>query len=264
MKKYDEALEYLTLSLKLLESLKKQPQQPNTQEISQQALSKELAKSQKLLADVFYNQRVFNKAEEFGKKALALIQEIYGIHHVNSIDYLNFLGLLYLSMGKNEASLINFNKAYEISIDFLGKDSSKTVPIMLNLGVLYNVMGKDEDAEKILSKCEEICITNKMNPELANTYYNLGNLFAKMKNVEKARDYYKKSLEIYENLKIEIEKLAFIHYNLGVMAISLKEIEPAKLHFKASLDKYQTFLGKQEYANHTNVKKMTEFIKKLK
>jgi len=135
---------------------------------------------------------------------------------------------------------------------------------MLNLGVLYNVMGKDEDAEKILSKCEEICITNKMNPELANTYYNLGNLFAKMKNVEKARDYYKKSLEIYENLKIEIEKLAFIHYNLGVMAISLKEIEPAKLHFKASLDKYQTFLGKQEYANHTNVKKMTEFIKKLK
>ena len=262
MKKYPEALEYLTLSLKVLENLKKQPN--NNENVSQQGLVKELAKSQKLLADVFYNQRAFEKAEEYGKKSLAMMQEIYGNHHVNLLEHFNFLGLLYMSTGKKEASLTNLNKAYEICRDFIGDDSAKAAPILINIGILYIMTEKNQEAEKMLKKSEEICIANKMQTDLAHTYYSLGNLYGKLKNVEKAREIYKKALDIYEIMKNEHEKLAYIHFNLGGLAANLNEIDDAKLHFKASLENYQKFLGKMEYANNPNVKKMTDILKRMK
>ena len=262
MKKYPDALEYLTLSLKVLEGLRKQPNA--NENISQQNLVKELAKSQKLLADVFYNQRSFEKAEEYGKKALALMQEINGNHHVNLIEYVNFLGLLYMSTGKKEAALGNFNKAYDICRDFIGDDSTRAIPILINLGILYIMMEKNQEAEKTLRKSEELCIANKIIADLAHTYYSLGNLYGKLKNVEKAREIYQKALEIYEKMKNEHEKLAYIHFNMGGLAVNLNEVDKAKIHFQASLENYQKFLGKQEYANNPNVKKMTDILKRMK
>lgn len=261
MKKYPEALQYLAQSIKLLEELKKKP---NLEEISHQNLSKELAKSQKLLADIFYNQRVFDKAEEFGQKALSLMQENFGMESINLVESHNFLGILYLTIGKNEPALTNFNKALNVSKKFHGEVSPKNVLIMNNLGLLYNLMGKNEEAEKILISSEKISKANNMETELANIYYNLGNLYAKMKEVDKAMVKLQISLEIFEKLKIDLEKQAFIHFNLGGMAVSLKEIPKAKDHFKASIGKYQQLLGNQEYLKNGNVIKMNDFLKNHK
>lgn len=261
IKSYDQAMSYLKQSLKMLEDLSKKPQ---NEEISLKKLKEELAKSQKLMAEVFYNKKLFETAEEYAEKGLKLMQEIHGSSNVNLLEFLNFLGISCMTAGKHERSLSNFKQSLEISQAFMGKEAVSSIYILNNMGILYNLMGKNEDSEETLLDCAKICEKHSMEKDKGVAFYNLGNLYAKTGKVEKSTESLETALKIFEKLNVEIEKQAFIHYNIGGMAVSAKDFKKVKEHFNAAIKKYQMFLNKKEFAENKNVKKMQEFLKNLK
>ncbi len=245
-------------------------------------IKKELANCWKLMAEVFYNEQTYDKSEEFGLKSLDFFLQIYGELHINLIEIYNFMAVLYLTIGKHEKSLMNFEKALEISQKFYGENDGKLVKILNNMGILYNLMGKNEESEKILMFSEGICEKNGMRREKAHVYYNLGNLFIKLKNVEnslekslknaeksgsfllKSRLFLEKAKEIFKEFNDENEKLAFISFNLGGIEVGEKQFKKAGVHFRESIESYKCFLGEKDYEKNGNVKKMKEFLKKDK
>lgn len=144
----------------------------------------------------FYLKKDFDKALEYVKKAI-------NINNCFSEAY-NTMAMIYNEKEEYDEALINYNKALEF-----GKKNLDS--IYNNIAILYMKQENINDALKYLNKVIEI------NPYNVETYINLGDMYIRLLNYDKALEYYEKAKKYssYINIKSNIN---IIYYGIGYIS----------------------------------------------
>ena len=107
--------------------------------------------------------------------------------------------------------------------NFMNKNKSLTIEKTFTLAVKNHQEGKTDIAIELYNQVLEI------NPKNSAAHNNLGGIFKKLKENEKAKDCFEKAIEIKPNL-------ANAHYNLGNMFQEFGENEKAKDCFEKAIE----------------------------
>jgi tetratricopeptide (TPR) repeat protein len=118
------------------------------------------------------------------------------------------LGNLYVALKQPEKAVKNYQAAIKIDNLFY--------PAKVNLAMLYNQMGKNNEAEILL---REVATSQ---PEMYEVHYSLGLLLAEEKKYAEAANYLKQAAKGMPNR-------ARIHYNLGLLLQHLKKDSDAEV-----------------------------------
>jgi tetratricopeptide (TPR) repeat protein len=124
------------------------------------------------------------------------------------------LGNLYVALDQPQKAIDNYRAAVKIDNLFF--------PAMVNLAMLYNQQGKNDEAEKLLRQ------VLAGQPDLYEVHYSLGLLLAELKNYVEAEQY----------LTIAAKGLparARIHYNLGLLRQYLQKDAQAEAALATAL-----------------------------
>tara|TARA_B110000259_G_scaffold135633_1_gene152759 strand:- start:274 stop:1461 length:1188 start_codon:yes stop_codon:yes gene_type:complete len=104
----------------------------------------------------------------------------------------------------------------------MNKNKSLTIEKTFTLAVKNHQEGKTDIAVELYNQ------VLKINPKNSAAHYNLGGIFKKLKENEKAKSYFEKAIEIKPNH-------ANAHYNLGEIFYELKENEKAKSCYEKAI-----------------------------
>lgn len=188
-------------------------------------------------------------------------------------------GSLFLNQGRFDLGIEELEKAIKL-FDADGKSSSLEAAEALSyLGNLYRAAGKYQQANEQLQmaltiRTEKLSETHEL---IAATYNDLGLVYTQLE-VDKAFEYYEKSLAIYEKLHgTDHPKLAIANTNLGVLNRSEKLYGDAVVYFEAALKIWEKIytqphpnkamvlmnLG-QTYSSMGNTKAALEFYEKAR
>ena len=129
------------------------------------------------------------------EKAVALLEEI-NAKKAEDDEVLFKLGYILQKLGKRDESLRYYKEALE-----LDRENEYIYNAMASL---YREHGEYTSAQIQLKASLE---RNENNPQ---TYYNYGNLLVDMKNIEEAKEMYKKAIELdgeFKEAKEELQKL---------------------------------------------------------
>lgn len=94
------------------------------------------------------------------------------------------------NLAKKEFDNYNYKKAIRLYKQALKSEPSNSENIYLHIGISYNMLGKYKKAIKLLNKSIEI------NSENSSTYYNRGYAYYKLKKFDKAKQDFKKAIDI--------------------------------------------------------------------
>jgi Tfp pilus assembly protein PilF len=125
------------------------------------------------------------------------------------------LGNLYVALNQPQKAIDNYLAAVKIDHLFY--------PAMVNLAMLYNRMGQNDEAENLL---RQVLVRQ---PELYEVNYSLGLLLAEEKNYVDAEQHLTKAAK-------GMPHRARIHYNLGLLQQYLKKDVAAEASLLAALD----------------------------
>jgi len=115
-------------------------------------------------------------------------------------------------------------KSLEMSIRTLEEvdDKKELVENMNKLGVIYEYVGRLDEAEK------EYREAIRINPDFAKARSNLGNLLADLGGYEEAEEKYREAIRIDP-------KLSKAHNNLGILLYNLKRYEEAEEEYREAI-----------------------------
>lgn len=130
-----------------------------------------------------------------------------------------------MEIPKNDSTLLAISKYYSSRKDYV-----KLAQIQLYLAKYQFLEEKNaEEAYKLLKQAENYLAKNKKEGEeiLALVYYWLGQIQHKQNNLEEAEKYYKKSINLYSNLKDSLSTVYPLR-QLGRLYINQNDITNAK------------------------------------
>jgi Tfp pilus assembly protein PilF len=142
--------------------------------------------------------------------------------YINSMEYsgdFSFgrynLGNLYVALNQPQRAIDNYRAAIKIDSLFY--------PAMVNLAMLYNQRGENDEAEKLLRRA----VVGQ--PDLYEVHYSLGLLLAEQKKYEEAEQHLTKAAN-------GMPTRARIHYNLGLLRQYLKKDAAAEVSLITALE----------------------------
>lgn len=204
------------------------------------------------IGKIYFFWGKYQKAEDYYKKQLQLLEKIRGKNNIAYAQALNNLSVIYNALGRND--LIEKNLQESISIkEALGDADTSYAKSLNNLGQIYLDKGKYPEAEKFLKKSLEIKL-NKIGEESSTTamsYLNLGNLHNAVGNKDEALKDYLKAYQIFKKTTAEtnpdrltsIFQLATINSILGNNdeakkllneAEDIQKIDPSNINFESA------------------------------
>ncbi|MEM9388038.1 MAG: serine/threonine-protein kinase [Pseudomonadota bacterium] len=102
------------------------------------------------MGDAYRGLALFSQAQALVEKALAARRALYGENHLDTLETLGQLGLLFIDTGRyNEAETI-IEQTYEGQLQLLGTDSQEALWTAVSLAVVYEQQGRFEDAATLL------------------------------------------------------------------------------------------------------------------
>jgi len=107
--------------------------------------------------------------------------------------------------------------------EYLIKQGIKDCRVFSNYGIFLNEIGKHNESESKFKKAISL------NPEYANAYYNLADLFIGQRNLEKAESNLKKAIKLKPDF-------AIAHYNLGFILKDLGRLKEADSYNQKALE----------------------------
>lgn len=175
-------------------------------------------------------KEVYEKSPEQDKKiqAMEMLSEIYSEYLNDTNASLEWQTKLFNDFGKHlknadqqylaySEKLIEsarYNRAIVVYDEFLKKfpAHSETPRVMIHKGEAYAALGETDEAKKAY---QEIVETFSNNPDkrslVAEAYYGLGMSFERDDNLDKALDFYEKSLDDYPNREVVEIKISGIN-----------------------------------------------------
>lgn len=180
-----------------------------------------------------YDQGTQLMKESRWEEALACFQLILAIHE-NAEIYYN-MGYIHTARGNFDEAIICFRKATLINQDF--------AQAYTQMGEAYKKLGKNKEAEAVLSQAAEIYMEKemdenaeavlnevaKLNPNTINVYNSLGIIYRRQGKFEEAREQYERAIKVDPNDEN-------ILYNLGKVMIKLSRVAEAKEAIKKALE----------------------------
>ena len=154
------------------------------------ALSKQVIK--------LYNQNKYAEAIPLAEMVLAINEKTLGNWRPEVAESLNYLGVLYKSLGNYTKAEYFYKRALEINLASLDADHSRVGLIQNNLANLYNVLEDYSKAEPLYRQAIETFEKNlgADHPRLAKTFNNLGRLYYSLGDYAKAESSLKRALVI--------------------------------------------------------------------
>lgn len=211
------------------------------------------------LAALYYYERKYAEAEPLFVRSLAIREKTLGVNHPEVINNANNLILVYRALKKT-------SEAEEISKKFAGANGGDgTSPAVLTgAGVDTDEWSKhiqagrehlnaqryaeaEKELQAAVAEAEKGGVEDR---RLAATLYNLGHVYAKQKDYEKAEATYKRSLTICEKICGDKDKEVLrTMTSLAKLYTEEKKYDQAEPLFKHVVDVQQKALGR----NHKEV-----------
>ncbi|MGB3292273.1 MAG: tetratricopeptide repeat protein [Phormidesmis sp.] len=152
------------------------------------------------LAQLYYSQGRYDKAEPLFRKTLEISKTELGDRHPSTATSLNNLALLYKSQGRYGEAEPLYVEALEISKTELGDHHPSTATSLDNLAGLYKSQGRYGEAEPLYVEALKICQTElgDHHPSTATSLNNLAGLYKSQGRYEEAEPLYVEALKIYQ------------------------------------------------------------------
>ncbi len=177
-----------------------------------------LAASYNNVGCTYYEQGTYEKALEYGLKALAINEKVLQENHPDLVQAYNNAGVTYGDMGDYEKALGYLLKALSIREKTLPSNHSDLATSYDNVGGTYSNLGDYEKAIEYLWKA--LTIRQKIlpieHPDIARSYNNVGYTYGELGEYEKAVEYLSKAMLIRQKvLPADHPDLAITYNNLG-------------------------------------------------
>jgi len=146
------------------------------------------------IGSVYYNSNQIEKAIEYYKQALDINKNIEDKQSEGMV--LNNLGIAHYALRQVNKAIDFYNQALAISWKSTGM-----VSILVNLGAAFNTLG---DTEKMKKNYEQALSLSKEigdKEEEGRCLTVLGDAYNQLRQVNKAIDYYKNALSVFEQIK---------------------------------------------------------------
>lgn len=172
--RYDEALVFATRALAVAEQ-KLPPGDPQRAIFISQ------------VADIHMSAKRFDQAEPLLKQALAIVEKTgsanAAVSGMQTIQYLQSLGLAYHGRGQNAQARPYIDRAIETSIRIFGPTHAMTGAMLMTLALQLFDQGQLDEAERLYRQALPISEKNgKLRSTLADNYVGLGLVEFKRKN----------------------------------------------------------------------------------
>jgi nephrocystin-3 len=196
--KFDEALEWYTKALRIVES-----NSQSCDEIARLALSR--AVSYERIGMVYRKQGEFgdnksglgNALLQF-QKALEIKTSIFGSDHQELAVCYGHIGQVLGSMQRHEEALVQLQKCHDIEVKHHGSDSWTVAVALQGMGMSYRKLGLYEKALECCQKEREIVLRlhGADHCSTADSHETVGSVFFFMKKYEEALVQHQRALEI--------------------------------------------------------------------
>ncbi|HEY0771343.1 MAG TPA: tetratricopeptide repeat protein, partial [Sphingobacteriaceae bacterium] len=222
--RYDLALESLQASTREFENIGKQ----NTLE-SAQAIG--------YLGQVYKYTGKSAQAEEQLRMALSIRQGILKEDHELIAASYNDLGVAYVLVD-NDKALDYYEKALAIYQKVHGNEHAKIAQTYSNMGLVYRQLELYGDAVNNLESSLNIWekLSAGPNQSKAFTLHSLGQTYSKMGNLEAAKGYYKRALDMYRaSYGAKHPDIAQVLNDYGNVELSLSNYGEALIRFQEAI-----------------------------
>ena len=215
------------------------------------------------LALLYRDQKNYSEAENHMKKHIAGVVDDFGeVHPAVAAGY-SSLGHIFRICKNYDKSLEAYNKALRICDDTLGREHVTTAEYLEYIGEINRLKGDFKEALNFYHESENIKL-KLMGPQsfaLHTTYYTLGITFMETGEIDKAREYGMKRLDLLKG--IYTENHSFVAGCYGFLAEVALKTRNKELALQ-NLEKAKSILvGVKNHTEAAKIEKMIEEIRKL-
>lgn len=136
------------------------------------------------------------------------------------------LGIIHKNKGFYELSLSNYLEALKFAE--LSKDTARISVCLNNIGVIYNLNSNNKEAIKYYRNSIKLEDSNNKE-QLSIRYYNLGEAFQNLQELDSSFFYFSNSL-LLEELQNNKYGIAYAHYGLGNLMFDWKKFNKSADH----------------------------------
>jgi tetratricopeptide (TPR) repeat protein len=174
---------------------------------------------------------LYDEADTFLKRALALAERVHGPIHDSTASCLDELACLYREIDRAANAEPLHERALAITEQIEGPDHPETASRLHNMALFYSEQKEFAKAEKLFLRSLEI---REKYPEcdtllVAATLTQLAGVYRYQGDFNKAEPYYRRALEMYESvLDAQHVDIATACNNLGLLCINIGHYEEAE------------------------------------
>lgn len=177
------------------------------------------------LGVLYSKNKKYENAEIYYKKALEISIELYGEYHSCTANIYNSIAVLYKKLNRIKEATNYYSKVRKIYLNVYGENHPSTASIYSNLGGLALACKDFKNAEILFSRAKNIWFDvydgNKNHKNIATIYENIGVLFERQGDNEKAIEHFKEALNIkkrifdigHPDIKILEDKIKILKQN---------------------------------------------------
>ncbi len=206
------------------------------------------------IARVYRLKGLYKKAEFHYKKAISILNNIYGANHIQLGSAINSLGLILFDQGLFSDAEFQYKESLRIKEKFYGGESPKLVNTLSNLGLTYRELYLLDNAEMIYLRCLDILQKAKIfkGKEVSQVLLNLGAVYYDKRHTPGKEDQYLSLAESYMKKALEIDmelygenNLATVNTleNLAVLYIKTNRVDLAESYLLKTLEVRENLLN---------------------
>ncbi len=156
--------------------------------------------------------------------------------------------------GKGDQAFLNAKRAAEL-VDILGIQNSVTAgTVFLNVATCFKAFGKAEEAVNIYEKALSAYNMNLKKGDLkfSGLYNNFALALVDVKEYDRAKEFYKKAIEITSDFKGSEPETAITYLNLADLAVERHGFEKAEQEINEYVEKAYALLNTEDRAEDGN------------
>jgi tetratricopeptide (TPR) repeat protein len=203
--------------------------------------------SRQRLGSVLIEAGEFSAAHTILEQSLRSAEAVFGARHEHTARALSDFGAAVYSLGDYTQARALTEQAIQLREELLGSDHPDTIESMNNLGVILGRLGDDKRSLKVheeaLQRAERSLGENHI--RTADALNNLGVRYAAQKKTyRKARQYYERSLAIFDQLYNRSHpRIAVLLNNLAAVLSDLGDDQQARHLLERSLVLHEEHFG---------------------
>ncbi|QOC23913.1 serine/threonine protein kinase [Wenzhouxiangella sp. AB-CW3] len=209
---------------------------------------------------------LLEQALEPQKQALAIRREQLGEEHLDTLDSMDHMGLLYGRVGRRDDQRQFYQEALNGYRRLVGDEDARTLNAMSNLGANYNARGELEQAETYFRQAlsGQLDALGPAHHQTLITTHGLGYMLSLQGRHEEALPYYEAALSGRRDLYgDEHPDTLTAMNNLGGLLIEMGRPDDALPYYQQALDGRRRLLGNEHRVTLQSINNMGHLLSRL-